>query len=485
MVKLLPEGSYEVTVGRDNKPTDINPINPKQVNPVDTLREEIALRQSFEFSKNYGKMAMKISRLNLLEDLLDATPTGFMAGLADTAFQFFNLDTRSDTAAAAAAIINQLVPEQRQPGSGPMSDADLALFQSSVPSISAKPGGNKLIVKTMQALARYEQDFARIHGEYANNTIKSIAERDRQIWELEDPMKGVRAFMIEQGLIGGPSLDDDVTLSEEESSIISSEIEETISMSMTFAEASQRATLASKLEALEKKSTISKREQKWLNNFRENEKETIDAIVETKAMGQGFKAEATFNLDDEIYGAYKAAGDFIKNRDLQSAKEAYARYRDLVRQKNEMFQYAAPEEYAKGQMSWSWYNDGYRLGWHARFKLNEKRFDYAANAYWRRLRRSLGISSTIWRGRRRFYEPWKNVGYLNPSIGGVAGGGAPVAGRAAEGFKNIMQKYLSRRSRRLPGASSSKSCQASKERRRQRNRRKSVFRQFRSGRYAG
>jgi len=223
--QTLPEGSYEVTVGRDNKPTDINPINPKQVNPVDTLREEIALRQSFEFSKNYGPMAMKISRLNLLEDLLDATPTGFMAGLADTAFQFFNLDTRSDTAAAAAAIINQLVPEQRQPGSGPMSDADLALFQSSVPSISAKPGGNKLIVKTMQALARYEQDFARIHGEYANNTIKSIAERDRQIWELEDPMKGVRAFMIEQGLIGGPSLDDDVTLSEEESSIISSEIE--------------------------------------------------------------------------------------------------------------------------------------------------------------------------------------------------------------------------------------------------------------------
>ena len=82
-----------------------------------------------------------------------------------------------------------------------------------------------MIVKTMQALARYEKDFARIHGEYANNTIKSIAERDRQIWELEDPMKGVRAFMIEQGLIGGPSLDDDVTLSEEESSIISSEIE--------------------------------------------------------------------------------------------------------------------------------------------------------------------------------------------------------------------------------------------------------------------
>ena len=63
------------------------------------------------------------------------------------------------------------------------------------------------------------------------------------------------------------------------------------------------------------------------------------------------KAQATFNLDDEIYGAYKAAGDFIKNRDLQSAKEAYAGYRDLVRQKNEMYKYSAPEEYSKGQFA--------------------------------------------------------------------------------------------------------------------------------------
>ena len=93
-------------------------------------------------------------------------------------------------------------------------------------------------------------------------------------------------------------------------------------MSMTFAEASNRAYMASVLEKKEAKNTISKREQKWLDNFRENEKETIDAIVGTKAGYSGFKSEGVINLDDEIYGAYKAAGDFIKNRDLQSAKEA-------------------------------------------------------------------------------------------------------------------------------------------------------------------
>ena len=133
-------------------------------------------------------------------------------------------------------------------------------------------------------------------------------------------------------------------------------------MSMTFAEASQRATLAGKLEALEKKGTIRPKEQKWLDNFRENEKETIDAIVGTKAGYSGFKSEAVINLDDEIYGAYKAAGDFIKNRDLQSAKEAYARYRDLVRQKQDMFEYAAPEEYAKGRVAGAGTTMGVGLG---------------------------------------------------------------------------------------------------------------------------
>ena len=213
-------------------------------------------------------------------------------------------------------------------------------------------------------------------------------------------------------------------------------------MSMTFAEASQRATLASKLEALEKKGTISKREQKWLNNFRENEKETIDAIVETKAMGQGFKAEATFNLDDEIYGAYKAAGDFIKNRDLQSAKEAYARYRDLVRQKNEMFQYAAPEEYAKGQMSGAGTMTGIGLGGMQGLNLMKNASTMRQMLTGAGSGAALASAPQFGEGEGGFMNRLKNVGYLNPAIGGAAGGAAPVAGRAAEGLKNLAQNLV-------------------------------------------
>ena len=122
-------------------------------------------------------------------------------------------------------------------------------------------------------------------------------------------------------------------------------------MEMTFAQASEMAHVAKKLEALEAADKLRPAEKEALQKYRDNYEAIVKELVETKAMGQGFKAEAAFNVDDEIYGAYKAAGDFIKNRDLQSAKEAYAHYRDLVRQKNEMYEYAAPEEFAKGRIS--------------------------------------------------------------------------------------------------------------------------------------
>jgi hypothetical protein len=58
---------------------------------------------------------------------------------------------------AADAIISKLVPTQRQPGSGSMSDRDVELFKSSLPSLWNQPGGNAIIVKTMRGLAQYKQ----------------------------------------------------------------------------------------------------------------------------------------------------------------------------------------------------------------------------------------------------------------------------------------------------------------------------------------
>tara|TARA_B100000965_G_scaffold269868_1_gene228292 strand:+ start:6940 stop:8913 length:1974 start_codon:yes stop_codon:yes gene_type:complete len=210
-------------------------------------------------------------------------------------------------------------------------------------------------------------------------------------------------------------------------------------MEMTFAKASDMAAVAKKLEALEAAGTIRPAEAEALQKYRDNYEAIVKELVETKAMGQGFKAEALFNLDDEIYGAYKAAGDFIKNRDLQSAKEAYARYRDLVRQKNEMFQYAAPEEYAKGQMSGAGTMTGIGLGGMQGLNLMKNASTMRQMLTGAGSGAALASAPEFGEGEGGFMSRMENVGYLNPAIGGVAGGAAPVAGRAAEGFKNIMQ----------------------------------------------
>lgn len=58
---------------------------------------------------------------------------------------------------AAQALINRLVPTQRQPGSGSMSDRDVELFTRSLPSLWNTPGGNQRILGVMRGLAQYKQ----------------------------------------------------------------------------------------------------------------------------------------------------------------------------------------------------------------------------------------------------------------------------------------------------------------------------------------
>ena len=210
-------------------------------------------------------------------------------------------------------------------------------------------------------------------------------------------------------------------------------------MEMTFAQASEMAHVAKKLEALEAADKLRPAEKEALQKYRDNYEAIVKELVETKAMGQGFKAEAAFNVDDEIYGAYKAAGDFIKNRDLQSAKEAYARYRDLVRQKNEMFQYAAPEEFAKGRISGGGSMMGIGLGGMQGLNLIKNASTMRQMLTGATSGAVLASAPEFGEGEGGFMNRVENVGYLNPAIGGVAGGAAPVAGRTAEGIKNIYQ----------------------------------------------
>lgn len=110
-----------------------------------------------------GQAAQRnLGRINQLGELLKSSPTGFEGAFAQKAGEWGIKTEGLDTLQAAQAAINSLVPEQRQPGSGPMSDADLALFKQSLPRIINQPGGNDLIINTMKSIAQYDAEGANI-----------------------------------------------------------------------------------------------------------------------------------------------------------------------------------------------------------------------------------------------------------------------------------------------------------------------------------
>ena len=154
-----------------------------------------------QLAKDFGEMASagrdataNLGKIRLLGDLLEEAGTGITAGFASRANQLFGVDFRTDAATAAEALISQLVPAQRPPGSGVISDADLALYKASLPAISNRPGGNKLIINSMIAITEHNQRVGRIASRVLTDPDYSIAQAEEDIAALPDPFAGVRSF---------------------------------------------------------------------------------------------------------------------------------------------------------------------------------------------------------------------------------------------------------------------------------------------------
>lgn len=103
-----------------------------------------------------SKARSTLMQLSRLEELLANAPQGAAGTLVQAANNFGISVKGGDEVAAATALINSLVPQQRPAGSGPMSDADLELFKQSLPRIINQPGGNKLILDTLRRIAEYD-----------------------------------------------------------------------------------------------------------------------------------------------------------------------------------------------------------------------------------------------------------------------------------------------------------------------------------------
>jgi hypothetical protein len=90
---------------------------------------------------------------------------------------------------ATEALINQLVPAQRQPGSGPMSDRDLALFKASLPRLIQTAEGKTRILTNMKAI----NDYVISEGEIASRVLSGriTPEQGRaEMQALGNPLAG-------------------------------------------------------------------------------------------------------------------------------------------------------------------------------------------------------------------------------------------------------------------------------------------------------
>lgn len=133
-----------------------------------------------------------LGRIEQLESLLSTSPSGLEA-IAKQALGERGINTEGlDAIQAAQALINSLVPEQRQPGSGPMSDADLALFKQSLPRLVNQPGGNETIISTMRSIAQYDAQGAQIAQAVRDGSM-TRAEGFQALRSRPNPMDNFRA----------------------------------------------------------------------------------------------------------------------------------------------------------------------------------------------------------------------------------------------------------------------------------------------------
>lgn len=135
-----------------------------------------------------------LGRIDVIEQLFNQGAGGTQAAWGQWAQQTLGLPTSSGATETVNAMINQLVPAQRAPGAGAMSDRDVELFKSSLPQLINSPEGNALILSTMRAMAQYKM----AQGQLAAQALAQPDKRNeimQQILDLPDPMADVKVLL--------------------------------------------------------------------------------------------------------------------------------------------------------------------------------------------------------------------------------------------------------------------------------------------------
>ena len=160
----------------------------EKASPFEKKAQESQAEAFSEIQKS-GSAAQRSSReITRLGNILDKVETGGTAAFKQIAGNFGIKTEGLDDIQAAQAIINKLVPAQRPPGSGTMSDADLALYKESLPRLINQPGANKEIVRSMKDVNDYLIKEGKIASDVLDGKL-TPAEGRQKLMELGNPIQ--------------------------------------------------------------------------------------------------------------------------------------------------------------------------------------------------------------------------------------------------------------------------------------------------------
>lgn len=137
-----------------------------------------------------SQASAELGQINVISDLLNTGVGGTADAWKSWAQNSLGINVAGGNVEALNAAISKLVPLQRPPGSGQMSDRDLQLFRESLPQLVNSPEGNRIIVDTMRGLTEHKRKM----GEIASRAMLGQVSREdalAQIYALPDPLTGI------------------------------------------------------------------------------------------------------------------------------------------------------------------------------------------------------------------------------------------------------------------------------------------------------
>jgi hypothetical protein len=191
-------------VGPDGKVTAIGGSGPtfnvggNALTPFEKGSQEFQVKMWGDLASMAPLAQSTASQVDLLDALLQQGGSGFSQGLSQFVFDTTGFDARGSAAAAANAIINQLVPAQIPQSSGTMSDADLALYKASLPQLQGSPEGNKIIIDGMRAMAEYNFKVSQIGAQVLNGNM-TPQEGTEAVLALGRPLESVADRIRQEG----------------------------------------------------------------------------------------------------------------------------------------------------------------------------------------------------------------------------------------------------------------------------------------------